>query len=140
MDIKPIKTESDYNTALSEIEKLMGADANTPEGDKLDILSTLVEAHEEKHYRIDPPEPIEAIIHQMECQGITRKDLKQYIGTSARVSEILNRKRSLSLQMIRKLQNGLGISAEILIKSYPLHNLSIKQGANDRIQLTQKVG
>ncbi|MCD6224528.1 MAG: helix-turn-helix domain-containing protein [Deltaproteobacteria bacterium] len=117
MDIKPIKTESDYNTALSEIEKLMGADVNTPEGDKLDILSTLVEAYEEKHYPVDPPDPIEAIIHQMECQSITRKDLEQYLGTRARVSEILNRKRSLSLQMIRKLQKGLGISAEILIKA-----------------------
>ena len=81
MDLKPIKTESDYNTALSEIEKLMGADVNTPEGDKLDILSTLVEAYEEKHYPVDPPDPTEAIIHQMECQSITRKDLEQYLGT-----------------------------------------------------------
>ena len=120
MDIKPIKTELDYNAALSEIEQLMDAEPNTPEGDKLDVLTTLVEAYEEKHYPIDPPDPIEAIIHQMESQGLTRKDLEKYLGTRARVSDILNRRRSLSLQMIRKLQQGLGISPEILIKPYSL--------------------
>lgn len=120
MDIKPIKTESDYEAALAEIERLMGAELNTPEGDKLDVLTTLVESYEEKHYRIDPPDPIEAIIHEMESQGLTRKDLERYLGSRARVSEILNRKRSLSLQMIRNLQEGLGISAEILINPYPL--------------------
>ena len=120
MDIKPIKTESDYETALAEIERLMGAELNTPEGDKLDVLTTLVETYEEKYYRIEPPDPIEAIIHEMESQGLTRKDLERYLGNRARVSEILNRKRSLSLQMIRNLQEGLGISAEILINPYPL--------------------
>ena len=109
------------NTRLAEIERLMVAEFNTPEGDKLDVLTTLVEAYEEKHYSIDPPDPIEAIIHQMESQGITRKDLERYLGNRARVSEILNRKRSLSINMIRKLQEGLGISAEILIRPYPLH-------------------
>ena len=118
MDIKPIKTEFDYNAALVKIEQLMGAEPNTPEGDKLDVLTTLVEAYEEKHYPIDPPDPIEAIIHQMESQGLTRKDLEKYLGTRARVSDILNRRRFLSLQMIRKLQQGLGISSEILIKPY----------------------
>ena len=118
MDIKPIKTEFDYNAALVEIEQLMGAEPNTPEGDKLDVLTTLVEAYEEKHYPIDPPDPIEAIIHQMESQGLTRKDLEKYLGTRSRVSDILNRRRFLSLQMIRKLQQGLGISSEILIKPY----------------------
>jgi len=121
MDIKPIKTESDYNAALVEIERLMEADLNTPEGDKLDVLTTLVEAYEEKYYPIAPPDPIEAIIHQMESQGLTRRDLEAYLGSRARVSEILNRKRSMSLQMIRKLQKGLGISAEILIRPYPLN-------------------
>lgn len=120
MDIKPIKTESDYEAALAEIERLMGAEPNTPEGDKLDVLTTLVETYEEKHYPIEPPDPIEAIIHEMESQGLTRKDLERYLGSRARVSEILNRKRSLSLQMIRNLQEGLGISAEILINPYPL--------------------
>jgi HTH-type transcriptional regulator/antitoxin HigA len=121
MGIKPIKTESDYNEALAEIERLMGAELNTSEGDKLDVLTTLVEAYEEKHYPIDPPDPIEAIIHQMESQGITRKDLERYLGNRARVSEILNRKRSLSINMIRNLEEGLGISAEILIRPYSLH-------------------
>lgn len=120
MDIKPIKTENDYNAALVEIECLMEADLNTTEGDKLDVLTTLVEAYEEKYYPIDHPDPIEAILHQMESQGLTRKDLETYLGSRARISEILNRKRSMSLQMIRKLQKGLGISAEILISSYPL--------------------
>ncbi len=120
MDIKPIKTERDYQAALTEIERLMGAEPNTPEGDKLDVLTTLVEAYEEKHYPIAPPDPIEAILHEMESQGLTRKDLERYIGSRARVSEILNRKRSLSLEMIRNLQKGLGISAEILINPYPL--------------------
>jgi len=120
MDIKPIKTENDYQAALAEIERLMGAEPNTPEGDKLDVLTTLVETYEGKHYPIDPPDPIEAIIHEMENQGLTRKDLEQYLGGRARVSEILNRKRSLSLQMIRNLQEGLGISAEVLINPYPL--------------------
>lgn len=120
MDIKPIKTQSDYKAALAEIERLMEAEPNTPEGDKLDVLTTLVETYEEKHYPIDPPDPIEAIIHEMESQGLTRKDLERYLGNRARVSEILNRKRSLSLKMIRNLQEGLGISAEILINPYPL--------------------
>ena len=120
MDIKPIKTDSDYNKALQEIEILMNAELDTPEGDKLDVLVTLVEAYEEKHHPILPPEPIEAIIHQMESQELSRKDLELLIGSRARVSEILNRKRSLSLNMIRKLQKGLGISAEILIKPYGL--------------------
>ena len=128
MNIRPIKTEFDYNAALREIEELMGAEQNTPEGDKLDILVTLVEAYEEKHYPIDPPDPIEAIIHQMESQGLTRKDLEKYLGTRARVSEILNRKRSLSLQMIRNLQQGLGISSEILIKPYSLFKENSNSG------------
>ena len=121
MDIKPIKTGSDYNAALVEIERLMGADLNTPEGDKLDVLTTLVEAYEEKYYPISQPDPIEAIIHQMESQGLTHKDLIPLLGSRARVSEILNKKRKLSINMIRNLQKGLGISAEILIKPYNLH-------------------
>ena len=125
MNIKPIKTESDYKAALAEIERLMGAELNTSEGDKLDVLTTLVEAYEEKYYPIDPPDPIEAIIHQMESQGITRKDLERYIGNRARVSEILNRKRSLSITMIRNLQEGLGISAEILIRPYSLNTSEV---------------
>jgi HTH-type transcriptional regulator / antitoxin HigA len=106
MNIRPIKTESDYNEALAEIERLMESEPNTSDGDKLDVLTTLVEAYEEKHYPIDHPDPIEAIIHHMESQEITRKDLEQYIGNRARVSEVLNRKRPLSISMIRNLQEG----------------------------------
>jgi len=120
MDIKPIKTEADYIEALHQVEGLMGARINTPEGDTLDVLVTLIEAYEEKHHPILPPEPVEAIIHQMESQGLTRKDLIPLLGSRARVSEILSKKRSLSISMIRKLQKNLGISAEILIKPYTL--------------------
>ena len=120
MNIKPIKTETDYNVALQAVDNLMNAKIDTPEGDSLDVLVTLIEAYEEKHHPILPPDPVEAIIHQMESQGLSRKDLIPFFGSRARVSEILNKKRSLSINMIRKLQKGLGISAEILIKSYDL--------------------
>lgn len=120
MNIKPIKTETDYTEALQAVENLMDAKIDTPKGDSLDVLVTLLEAYEEKHHPILPPEPVEAIIHQMESQGLSRKDLIPFFGSRARVSEILNKKRSLSINMIRKLQKGLGISAEILIKPYNL--------------------
>ncbi len=120
MEIKPIKTESDYSAALLEVENLMNAKLNTPKGDKLDVLVTLIEAYEVKYHQILPPDPIEAIIHQMESQELSRKDLEPLIGSRARVSEILNKKRSLSINMIRKLQEGLGISAETLIQPYNL--------------------
>ena len=120
MDIRPIKTEQDYQDALQEVDKLIDAKSNTPDGDKLDILVTLIEAYEEKNHPVLPPEPVEAILHQMESQELSRKDLVPLFGSRSRVSEILNKKRSLSINMIRKLQTGLGISAEILIKSYDL--------------------
>jgi len=118
MNIKPIKTETDYTEALQAVENLMDAKKDTPEGDRLDVLVILIEAYEERHHPILPPEPVEAIIHQMESQGLSRKDLIPFFGSRSRVSEILNKKRSLSINMIRKLQKGLGISAEILIKPY----------------------
>ncbi len=121
MEIKPIKTDKDYSEALQEVEKLMmDATPDSPEGDRLEILVTLIESFEEKHYQIPPPDPVEAILHQMESQGLSRRDLEPLLGSRARVSEVLNKKRSLSLNMIRKLQKGLGISAEILIRSYKL--------------------
>ncbi len=121
MKIKPIKNEQDYLESLEQIEKLMMAEPNSPQGDTLDILVTLVEAYEEKYYPILPPDPIEAIIHQMESQNLSRKDLEPFIGSRARVSEILNKKRALTLNMIRNLQMGLGISAEILVHPYQLN-------------------
>ena len=116
MDIKPIKTDADYRAALTEIEGLMMAKPNTPEGDRLDILVTLVEAYEAKHYPIDLPDPVEAIKFRMEQAGLTVKDLEPYIGRSNRVYEVLNGKRPLTLGMIWKLNQGLGIPAESLIK------------------------
>jgi HTH-type transcriptional regulator / antitoxin HigA len=116
MDIKPIKTEVDYWAALKEIESLMMAEADTPEGDHLDVLVTLVEAYERKHYALDLPDPVEAIKFIMDQRGLTVKDLEPMIGRSNRVYEILNHKRPLTLKMIWKLHKGLGIPAECLIK------------------------
>ncbi len=116
MNIKPIKTATDYRAALKEIESLMGAKANTAKGEKLDVLVTLVEAYENKHYPLDLPDPVEAIKFEMEQKGLTVKDLEPMIGKSNRVYEILNHKRSLTLNMIWKLNQELGIPAESLIK------------------------
>lgn len=115
-ELKPIRTRADYDRALAEVERLWGAKSGTPEGDRLDILATLIDAYEAEHYPMDPPDPIEAIKFRMEQQGLTRKDLEPLIGTRTRVAEILNRKRSLSIGMIRRLHDHLGISAEVLIR------------------------
>lgn len=116
MDIRPIKTDADYRAALNDIENLMMAEPDTIEGEKLDILVTLVEAYEAKHFPMDLPDPVEAIKFEMERKGLTVKDLEPMIGKSNRVYEILNYKRSLTLKMIWKLHEGLGIPAESLIK------------------------
>ena len=116
MDIKPIKTDADYRAALEEIETLMMAELDSSEGEKLDVLVTLVEAYEAKRYPLDLPDPVEAIKFEMERQGLSVKDLEPMIGKSNRVYEILNHKRSLTLKMIWKLHEGLGIPAESLIK------------------------
>ena len=118
MDIRPIKTEADYQAALKEIEHLFDAAPGTPEDDRLDLLTTLVEAYEDKHYSVPLPDPIEAIIYYMESRGLSPGELNPYIGNRVPVSEILNRKRPLSLAMIRKLHTGLGIPAEVLIQPY----------------------
>ena len=116
MDIKPIKTKSDYRATLKEIETLMMAKANTPEGERLDVLVTLVEAYERKHFPVDAPDPVEAIKFEMERRGLTVKDLVPMVGGTNRIYEVLNRKRPLSLKMIWRLHKGLGIPAESLIK------------------------
>jgi HTH-type transcriptional regulator/antitoxin HigA len=116
MDIKPIKTDSDYRAALTEIESLMTAEYDTPEGERLDILVTLVEAYEQRHFPLDLPDPVEAIRFEMERKGLTPKDLEPMIGRSNRVYEILNRKRPLTLKMIWRLHRELGIPAESLIR------------------------
>lgn len=120
MDIKPIRTEADHEEMLAKIETLFDAEPGTPEGDTLEVLVTLVEAYEEKHYKIPPPDPIDAIEYHMERLALSRRDLEPYLGSRARVSEILNRKRPLSLRMIRKLEAGLNIPASILIQDYEL--------------------
>jgi HTH-type transcriptional regulator/antitoxin HigA len=118
LEIKPIKTEKDYEEALAEIERLFDARPGTIEADRLEILTTLVEAYENQHYPIPLPDPVEAIKYFLESRGLTRRDLEMYLGGRSRVSEIMNRKRSLSLEMIRRLHDGLGIPAEVLIQPY----------------------
>ena len=115
MDIRPIKSEKDYEHALARVDELMGAEPDTPEGDELEVLATLVEAWEDKQFPIESPDPIDAILFRMEEMDLTRKDLEPYIGSRHRVSEVLNRKRELSLNMIRRLHEGLGIPLENLI-------------------------
>jgi HTH-type transcriptional regulator/antitoxin HigA len=115
-EIKPIRSEEDYEAALAEVERLWGARSGTPEGDRLDVLATLIDAYESEHDPIDPPDPIEAIKFRMEQQGLTRKDLEGILGSRTRIAEVLNRRRGLSINMIRRLHDRLGISAEVLIR------------------------
>jgi HTH-type transcriptional regulator / antitoxin HigA len=115
-ELKPIRTRADYKAALVEVERLWGAKSGTPKGDRLDVLATLIDAYETRHYPMDPPDPVEAIQFRMEQLGLTRKDLEPLIGTRARVAEVMNRKRSLSIDMIRRLHQHLGISADVLIR------------------------
>lgn len=114
-ELKPIRTKADYKAALAEIEALWGAKSGTPRGDRLDVLATLIDAYEAEHLPIDPPDPIDAIKFRMEQQGLTRRDLEELIGTRTRIAEVLNRKRALSIGMIRRLHEKLGIAAEVLI-------------------------
>jgi HTH-type transcriptional regulator / antitoxin HigA len=115
-EVRPIRTKRDYEAALKEVERLWGAKAGSPEGDRLDVLATLVDAYEAEHYPMDPPDPVEAIKFRMEQQGLTRRDLEEIIGTRTRIAEVLNRKRGLSIAMIRRLHERLGISADVLIR------------------------
>lgn len=116
MKISPIKNDKDYKNALKEIERLFNAKPDTPNGDKLDVLSTLVHEYEETHYPIDFPDAVAALEYWIESRGLERKDLISCIGTRARISEILSRKRGLTLTMIRKLHEEFHIPAELLIK------------------------
>ncbi len=115
-EIKPIRTEADYETALAEVERLWGSRSGTPKGDRLDVLATLIAAYEDRHFPFTTPDPVEAIRFRMEQQGLTRKDLETIIGTRTRIAEVLSRKRGLSITMIRRLHERLGIPAEVLIK------------------------
>src|SRR5262245_18886899 len=127
-ELKPIRSEADYDAALREVERLWGAKSGTSKGDRLDVLITLIEAYEDKHYPMDLPDPIEAIKFRMEQQGLTRKDLEPLIGSRTRVAEVLNRKRNLSIAMIRRLNAALGISAEVLMQ--PSRGDKVRQPAS----------
>src|SRR5438046_8055519 len=115
-EVRPIRSKRDYEAALKKAERLWGAKAGTPGGDRLDVLATLIDAYEAEHYPMDPPDPIEAIKFRMEQLGLTRRDLEGIIGTRTRIAEVLNRKRALSIGMIRRLHERLGISADVLIR------------------------
>ena len=115
-EVRPIRTKRDYEAVLKEVERLWGAKLGTRDGDRLDVLATLLDAYEAEHYPMDPPDPIEAIKFRMEQRGLTRRDLEAIIGTRTRIAEVLNRRRGLSIAMIRRLHERLGISAEVLIR------------------------
>ncbi|MCG6135310.1 MAG: transcriptional regulator [Nostoc sp. LLA-1] len=120
LESRPIRTEADYRAALDEIERLFDAEPNTPECDLLEVLTTLVEAYEQRHYPIDAPEPVEAILYYLESRGLSWHDLEPAIGSYEKVGEILNRQQPLTLEMIRRLHQQLGIPAEVLIQPYSL--------------------
>ena len=118
ISVRPIRSEEDYRAGLAEVEGLMDAKSGTPEGDRFDVLVTLISAYEARNYPVPPPDPIEAILHFMDSRGLTRKDVERYLGARSRVSEVLSRKRPLTLNMVRKLNSGLGIPADVLIQPY----------------------
>jgi len=132
MEIRPIRTEKDYEAALARIEEIFDAEPYTPEGDELEILSSLVETYEKKHYPIGVPDPIEAIKIRMEDLGLHRKDLESVIGSKGRISEILNRKRPLTLPMVQRLSEKLGLPAEVLAQPYPLADTTRKECRGSR--------
>lgn len=122
MEIRTIHNKKDYKAALEEIERLWTAPAKSPEAERLDILTLLVEYYEKTNYPIADPEPIEFLEHVMESRGLTRKDLEPIIGHRGRVAEILNRTRPLTLDMIRRLVAQLDLPADVLVKPYPLRD------------------
>jgi len=122
MELKPIRTKKDHQAALAEASRLWNAPPKSPGADRLDVLTMLIEDYERRHYPITDPDPIDFLQHVMESRDLTRKDLEPYIGPRGRVADILNRTRPLSLEMIRRLADGLKLPAEVLIKPYRLRN------------------
>ena len=120
MDIHPIRTKADYRAALKEVERLWEAEPAPPEGDRVDVLVTLIEAYEAKHFPIPAPDPIAAIAYMMEQKGLSRRDLEPAIGSRGRVSEVLTRKRPLTLPMVRALSPLLDIPVDVLVRPYPM--------------------
>lgn len=129
MELKPIRTRKEYRAAQVEAEHLWDAPAKSAEADRLDVLAMLIESYERQNYPIPDPDPIEFLNHVMEARGLTRKDLEPYIGPRGRVADILNRSRPLTLEMIRRLADGLNLPAEVLIKPYPLRQTAEEQVA-----------
>lgn len=122
MELKPIRTRKDYQAALAEVERLWDAPAKSAEADRLDVLTLLIEDYEERHFPMTDPDPIEFLGHVMESRGLDRKDMEPYIGPRGRVSDIMNRNRPLTLEMIRRLADGLKLPAEVLIRPYALRD------------------
>ncbi|WP_066381103.1 MULTISPECIES: type II toxin-antitoxin system HigA family antitoxin [unclassified Anabaena] len=120
LETRPIRTEADYRAALDEIARLFDAAPNTPECDRLEVLTTLVEAYEQQHYPITAPDPIEAILYYLESRGLSCQDLESVIGSREQVSAVLNRQQALTLEMIRRIYQKFGIPAEVLIQPYSL--------------------
>ena len=128
--VKPVRTEADYERALKDIESLMDARPGTPEADELEVLATLVDAYEAEHHAIDAPDPIALIEFAMEQRGAERSDLEPLIGSRGRISEILGRKRPLSIAMIRNLQDEWQLPAEVLVRTYPLRGMPLRKTIN----------
>ena len=120
MQLRPIRSKRDHAAALKEAEALWNARKGSPEEDRLLVLTLLIEAYEREHFPIPAPDPIDLLLHVMEARGLTRKDLEPYIGSRARVAEVLNRVRPLTIEMIRRLRDGLGLPADVLIQGYKL--------------------
>lgn len=118
MKLRPIRTKREYQAALKEVAALWDTRQDTPDADQLEVLALLVEAYERKHFPIEAPDPIDLLLHVMDARGLTRKDLERYIGSRARVAEVLNRVRPLTLEMIRRLASGLKLPADVLIRGY----------------------
>ncbi|MBI1387443.1 MAG: transcriptional regulator [bacterium] len=125
MNIRPIKTDEDYQSALAEIERLMDAPLNSPMGDRLDVLTTLVEAYEEKNFTIEEPDPVEAILHRMDALGLSWEDMQNLIGAEIRIADVLTRREPLTIPVIRKIHQELNVPAEILIQPYHLESSGI---------------
>lgn len=134
--VRPIHDEEDYEAALAAVDTLMDAEPGTPEGDRLDVLVTLIEAYEARHWAIDAPDPIDAIRVRMEQKNLRQRDLEPMIGSRGRVSEVLSRKRALTLPMIRRLSKGLDIRADVLIQEVPLARPD--EGADKRAERNRK--
>ena len=120
MELRPIRTKREYQAAIKEAEALSSAPEDSAEVDRFEVLSLLIEAYERKHYPIDAPDPIDFLLHVVEARGLTRKDLEPFIGSRARVAEVLNRVRPLTLEMIRRLATGLDLPADVLIRGYKM--------------------